>query len=55
MQQTDVDMQSFLEADGLKHLVVCINYFSEWSKPIKDKRASTIAYSFMRLYVGMDV
>ena len=35
-------MCSLPEADVLKHLVVCIYYFSKWSKPIKDKRASTI-------------
>ena len=42
MQQIGFDICSLSEADGLKHLVVCINYFSKWSKPIKDKRASTI-------------
>ena len=42
MQQTGIDICSFPKADNLKHLVVCINYFSKWSKPIKDKRTSTI-------------
>ena len=42
MQQIGINICNLPEADGLKHLVVCINYFSKWSKPIKDKRASTI-------------
>ena len=42
MQQIGIDICSLPEADGLKPLFVCINYFSKWSKRIKDKRASTI-------------
>ena len=33
-QQIGIDICSLPETDGLKHLVVCINYFSKWSTPI---------------------
>ena len=42
MQQIGIDICSLPEADDFKHLVVCINYFSIWSKPIKGKRACTV-------------
>ena len=45
MQQICIDLRSLPEADGFKHLVVRINYFSKSPevKPIKDKSASIIA------------
>ena len=42
MQQIGINICSLPEADSLKHLVFCINYFSKWLKPIKDKGACTI-------------
>ena len=44
MQNIGIDTCSFPEADGFKHLIAFIDYFSKWSeaKPIKDKSASTI-------------
>ena len=38
MQQIGIDICSLPEADGLKHLVACINYYSEWSKPVNPSR-----------------
>ena len=44
MKQIGIDICSLPEVDGLKHLVVCIDFFSKWSeaKSIKDKSASII-------------
>ena len=45
MQQIVINICSFPEFDGFKHLVACIDYFNKWSqaKPIKDNIASTTA------------
>ena len=57
MQQIKINICSLPKVNGLKHLVIYLDYFSKWSetKPIKDKSVPTIAQLFMRLYVGMDV
>ena len=53
----EINICSLPKVNGLKHLVIYLDYFSKWSetKPIKDKSVPTIAQLFMRLYVGMDV
>ena len=61
MHQIGIDICHLPQAIGLKHLVVCINYFSKWSKLIKDKRASNITqflyelicrYGFMKIQIN---
>ena len=39
-----IDICSFTEVNGFKHLIICIDYFSKWSeaKHIKNKSVSTI-------------
>ena len=49
MQQAGIDICSLHEVDGLKHVVVCIKYFSKWSKRIKDKRTPTITQFFYEI------
>ena len=46
MMQIGVDLCNFPEIDEYRHLVVCIDYFSKWSKakPIKDKNAPIVAH-----------
>ena len=43
MQQIGVDLCNLPEVDGYKRLVVCIDYFTKWSKakPMRDKNATT--------------
>ena len=45
MKQIDIDLSTLPEVDGVKHLIVCIDYFSKWSeaKAVKDKSAPTVA------------
>ena len=45
MKQIGIDLCTFSEVDGFKHLIVCIDYFSKWSeaKAVKDKSAPTVA------------
>ena len=45
MKQIGIDLCTLPEVDGFKHLIVCIDYFSEWSeaKAVKDKSAATVA------------
>ena len=45
MQQIGIDICSLPGVDGLKHLLVCRDYFSNWSdaKPTKDKSSSATA------------
>ena len=45
MKQIGIDLCTLPEVDGLKHLIVCIDYFSKWSeaKAVKDKSAPTVA------------
>ena len=52
MKQVALDLCSLSEADGYRHLIVCIAYFTYWleSKPIRDKTALMVApflYEFM--------
>ena len=44
MKQIGIDLCTLPEADGFKHLIVCIDYFSKWSevKAVKDKSAPTV-------------
>ena len=55
MQQTGTEICSLSEIDGLKHLVVFIKYFCKWSKPIKDKRASTITQFLLCRHECMEI
>ena len=45
MKQIGVDIRSLPEVNAYKHLVVCIDYFSELSeaKPLKDKLAESVS------------
>ena len=44
MKQTGIDLCTLPEVHGLKHLIVCIDYFSKRSeaKAVKDKGAPTV-------------
>ena len=57
MQQIGIDICNLPEVDSFKHLVVCIEYFSNGRRrqPWKIKVPSPLLSSFMKLYVGMDV
>ena len=55
MQQFGIDMCSLLEADGLKHLMICKTILVNGRNPLKIKQPPPLLSSFMRLYVGMDV
>ena len=55
MQQFGIDMCSLLEADGLKHLMICKTILVNGRNPLKIKEPPPLLSSFMRLYVGMDV
>ena len=45
MKQVGVDLCGLSEVDGYRYLIVCIDYFSQWSeaKPTTNKTAPTIA------------
>ena len=45
MKQIGIDICNLPEVDGYRHLIVCIDYFSKWSKAkvTKDKSAPTVA------------
>ena len=45
MKQIGVDLCNLPEVDGLKHVVIAIDYFSKWSegKALKDKNALSVA------------
>ena len=45
MKQIGVDLCNLPEVDGLKHVVIAIDYFSKWSeaKPLRDKGAPSVA------------
>ena len=53
MKQIGIDLCSLSEVDELKHLIVCIDYFSKWSeaKAVKDKSAPTVA-KFLHEIIG---
>ena len=45
MKQFGLELYSFPEVDGCRHLIVCTDCFTQWSgaKPIRDKTALTVA------------
>jgi len=45
MKQIGIDICNLPEVDGFKHLVLCIDYFSKWSKakPLKNKGAESVS------------
>ena len=45
MKQIGIDLSTLPHVDGFKHLIVCVDYFSKWSKAktVKDKSAPTVA------------
>ena len=45
MKKVGLDLCSLPEVDGYRSLIVCIDYFTNWSesKPIRDKTALAVA------------